>query len=274
MSRRTLVIGAAAVLAVAVIVVMMVVSQVDRVVKRAIESYGSAATQTDVRVGAVDIHLSSTTAGLRDLSVANPPGFSSTPALRLGEVNVALDASSIGTDVVVLDEVTIVAPQVSFELDANRTANVDIIRGNVERYEHQTDPAATTPQPGETPAATVPVRVDRRAHKTRILIKKLSITGGRVEIDATALGGKRKVVELPDSELIGIGEESGGATGDELAVILVTTLLSDVATTVAATQVQTKIEEAFGGKAGKALGKGVADAIKGLGGVLNDALGE
>jgi hypothetical protein len=114
--------------------------------------------------------------------------------------------------------------------------------------------------------------VSRRADDQRILIKRLSITGGEVEIDATALGGKRRVVELPDTEVTGIGEDSGGATGEEVAEAVMIALISDVGTTVAATQVQSKIEEAVGGKAGKALGRGVGEAIKGLGGVLNDII--
>lgn len=262
--------AAAAILVIAVAVVVMVVSRADTLVKDAIERYGSLATQTAVHVENVEIRLSSTSAGLRALTVANPPGFSSAPAVKLDEIQVRLDGASIGSDLLVVDEVRIVAPQVYFELDANREANIDVIRRNVARYSKGGDAGTDTPRPDSASVPTPLPPVSKAIARSRLLIKKLSITGGRVEIDATALGGKRKVVELPDTEMTGIGESSGGATGKEVAEIIVMALIRDVGTAVTATQVQTKIEEALGGKAGKAVGKGVGEVIKGLGGVIND----
>jgi uncharacterized protein involved in outer membrane biogenesis len=270
MTRRNLALAAVAILVIALGVVVMVMSRADHVVKNAIEQHGSAATQTAVRVENVDIRLTSTSATLRGLTVANPPGFSAGPAMRLGEVQVALNAASLGTEVLVLDEVTIVAPQVRFEVDANRTANIKVLAQNVGRYGNK-GPNGAGEGPSATPA-TSPVPVSRGTDGQRLLIKRLSITGGQVEIDATALGGQRRVVDLPDTEVAGIGAESGGATGEEVAEAVMVALISDVGTTVAATQVQAKIEEAVGGKAGKSIGKGVGEAIKGLGGVLNDII--
>jgi uncharacterized protein involved in outer membrane biogenesis len=270
MTRRNLALAALAILVIALGVVFMVLSRADELVKRAIEEHGSAATQVAVRVEEVDIRLVATSASLRGLTVANPPGFSAEPAMRLDEVQVALDAASLGTDVLVLNAVTIVAPRVRFEVDANRRANINVLAQNVGRYGKH-DAGVDAVGPTATPIIS-PVPVSRRADDQRILIKRLSITGGEVEIDATALGGKRRVVELPDTEVTGIGEDSGGATGEEVAEAVMIALISDVGTTVAATQVQSKIEEAVGGKAGKALGRGVGEAIKGLGGVLNDII--
>lgn len=273
MTRRNLLVAAVAILIVAIGVVSMVVSRADHLVQQAIEEHGSAATQTAVRVEHVDIQLASTSAGLRNLTVGNPPGFSPAPAVRLDEVRVSVDGTSLGADVLVLDEVQIVAPHVFFEVDANRQANLDVIRRSVEDYDDRRRDVAVdaTPQPNVSPPpAAEPARKSTR--QPRVIIKRLSITGGQVEIDATALGGKRKMVELPDTEVAGIGVNSGGATGNEVAQIVVMQLIRDVGTAVAATQVQTKIEEALGGKTGKAVGKGVGEVIKGLGGVINDML--
>lgn len=275
MTRRNLLVAAVAVLIVAVGVVVMVVSRADHLVKQAIEEHGSAATQTAVRVEHVDIQLASTSAGLRNLTVANPPGFSQAPAVRLDEVRVSVDGTSLGADVLVLDEVKIVAPHVFFEVDAKREANLDVIRRSVEDYDDRRGGVvvAATPQPNVSPPPA-PAPAQQSTKQPRVIIKRLSINGGQVEIDATALGGKRKMVELPDTEVVGIGADTGGATGSEVAQIVVMQLIRDVGTAVAATQVQTKIEEALGGKTGKAVGKGVGEVIKGLGGVINDMLEE
>jgi uncharacterized protein involved in outer membrane biogenesis len=271
MTRRNLIIAGAAVLIVAVGVVATVVSRADRLVKGLIEEHGSAATQTAVRVEHVDIRLASTSAKLAGLTIANPAGFSAMPAVRLDEVQISVDAASLGAAVLVLDEVQIVGPRVNFELDANRQANVDVIRRNVEHYGDAGHIAAGTPPSDTTPVAT---RVQKSTDRTRVIIKRLLISEGHVEIDATALGGKHKVVDLPDTEVANIGEDSGGATGGEIAHVIAMALIRDVGTAVAATQVQTKIEEALGGKTGKAVGKGVGEVIKGLGGVINDMMTE
>ena len=274
MTRRNLIVAAVAVLIIAIGAMLMVVSRADHLVKHAIEEHGSAATQTAVRVEHVDIRLASTAAGLRGLTVANPPGFSPASAVRLDEVQVVLHSASLGQDVLVINEVKIVAPHVFFEVDANRQANLDVIRRNVEDYgKGDAIVLDATPRPDAQPVPTRP-RVSKSADHSRVIIKQLTISGGRVEIDATALGGKRKVVELPDTEVTGIGESSGGASGDEVAEVVLMALIRDVGTAVAATQVQTKIEEALGGKTGKAVGKGVGEVIKGLGGVINDMMKE
>ena len=273
-SRRALVFLSAAVAAV-VAVALMFYFQVDRVVKRAIEHYGSAATQSAVRVDAVEIALSSGTGSIDGITVANPTGFSTAPAFSLGKVHMVIDTATVRSDPVVVNEIVIEAPQVRFEVDQHGEANLDIIRRNVQRY---TDGDPDAPVESDTSAAAPPAdepppRVEQTPER-RLVIKRLAITAGQVEIDAPVLGGTRRVVTLPDTEVLNVGEDSGGVTGPELATIVVVAMLHDVATTVAATKVQEHIEHAIGGEAGKAIGKGVGEAMKGLGGVLNDVFQE
>lgn len=88
--RKTLsiVLLVAAVIAVGMIYFL---SNIDRLVKAMIEDTGTLVVGTSVTVGAVELSLGERLAVIRDLKIANPPGFSSDPAFHIGEISAQLD---------------------------------------------------------------------------------------------------------------------------------------------------------------------------------------
>lgn len=89
--RKTLVI---VLLVAAVVAVGMIyfVSNIDRLVKAMIEDTGTRVVGTSVTVGAVELSLGDRLVIIRDLEIANPPGFSSDSAFRIGEASAQLDS--------------------------------------------------------------------------------------------------------------------------------------------------------------------------------------
>jgi hypothetical protein len=79
------------VVAVVGIGVIFFVGNIDRLVENMIESSGTHVVGTKVSVGSVELSVGDRLVIIRDLEVANPPGFSSDPALRIGEVSAQLD---------------------------------------------------------------------------------------------------------------------------------------------------------------------------------------
>jgi uncharacterized protein involved in outer membrane biogenesis len=270
--RRRLVIVAATAAVVLVVGGIVVIWSLDAIVKRVIERYGSAATQVAVHVDAVALSPVSGGATITDLTIANPKGFSPANVFRLGEIHIRLDRGTLRKNPLVIDELTIVAPQVHFEVDPKGESNVDVIRRNLAQFRSHTSAAApVSPAPQQT---AVPSASTRAGEAQRFVIKKLSIQGAQLTIDTSALGGERRVVTLPDAEETEIGSHSGGATGGEIAAVVVQALVRDVAATVAAAQVEQALEKGIGGPAGKALGEGVGEAVKGVGRALNKIFGE
>ena len=267
-----MIVAAAALLVVAG-AVLVVLWSLDSIVKGAIERYGSAATKVAVRADSVGLSILGGSGTIHELTVANPNGFSSANVFRLGKIQLRVDLGSIRSHPLVIDEITVIAPEVHFELDQNGESNVDVIRRNLTEY--RSGASAGEPAPLGTSAAT-PARPASKepADAQRFLIKKLSMQGAQLTIDTSVLGGERRVVKLPDSEEADIGARSGGATGGEVATVVVRVLVRDVAATVAATQAQMAVEKSVGGEAGKALGEGVGEAVKGVGRALNKILGD
>ena len=271
--RRRLVIVAAVATLVLGSGVLAVFWSLDSIVKGVIERYGAAATQVAVHADSVALSLLAGSATISDLTVANPSGFSSANLFRLAKMQLLVDCGTIRSNPIVINEITIVAPEVHFELNQNGESNVDVIRRNLAQFRSGTRGGApASPGPRE-PTRAQPVSQEP-ADTQRFLIKKLSIQAAQLAIDTSALSGERRVVKLPDTEETDIGARSGGATGGEVAAIVVRTLVRDVAATVAAAQVETALEKNIGGEAGKALGEGDGEAVKGVGRALDKLFGD
>src|SRR5512135_1837253 len=130
MRRRLLTLAAAATL-VLLIGVLVVVWSLDSIVKGMVEHYGSAATKVAVHANSVAVSILGGSVSINDLTVANPTGFSAADVFRLGKVQVQVELGTIRSNPLVIDAITIEAPEVYFELDQNGESNVDIIRRNL-----------------------------------------------------------------------------------------------------------------------------------------------
>ena len=271
--RRQLVIVAAAAALVLVAAVLVVTWSLDSIVKGVIERYGSAATKVAVHADSVTLSVLGGSAAITQLTVANPSGFSPGDIFRLGEIQVLVDRATIRSNPLVINEITVVAPEVHFEVDQNGESNVDVIRRNLTQFRSTASGGApASPAPSEpTPSQAAS---KEPAGAQRFLIKKLSIQAAQLAIDTSALGGERRVIKLPDTEERDIGSRSGGATGAEVAAAVVRALVRDVAATVAAAKIERALEKSIGGETGKAVGEGVGEAVKGVGRALNKLFGE
>ena len=75
------------------VAVVVALSYADKLVKDAVETLGPEFTQSEVTLGGVNISLLGGSAGLSDLAVGNPAGFSSDNAFSLGEMCVTPPSS-------------------------------------------------------------------------------------------------------------------------------------------------------------------------------------
>ena len=111
--------------------VYYLLTNLDALVEAAIEKYGSEATQTAVRVDSVKISLKEGSSAINGLSVANPAGFEAKYAFSLGEISNKINIESLGNDVIVIDDITIRAPQVYFEMNQQRQTNLKELKKNL-----------------------------------------------------------------------------------------------------------------------------------------------
>jgi hypothetical protein len=234
-------------------------SNLDSLIKTAIEKYGSAATQTTVSVGGVHLSLTSGAGSISGISIGNPAGYASNQALTLGKVAVQVDTSSItGNGPIVIDTITVAQPHVTYEVQGlGNGSNLQTIQHNVQAY-------ASSAGGGQQPA---PQQSNSPGRKE--IIKDLYVTGGQISVAAQALNGRSLTVPLPDIHLTNIGQSSGGATAAEVANQVLGAITREATKTASAAltqQLQSAATGALQGavKNGGAITNGVGGQLKGL----------
>lgn len=210
----------------------------DGLVKGAIEARGTAATGTQVTVSSVSISLRSGEGRIRGLRIANPPGFSGRSAVEISEVTLRLDLGSVTKDPVVVSDLVVAGPHVSYEVDAAGKANLDVLRKSVEAYKAGSGGGGTF---------------------RRLLVRHAGVTGTKVDVDATALGQPEQAIEPKDVHLTNVGAPSG-APPDEVAKRILLALQREIAREVANEGIQRAIDRELR----KQLGGGLGDKLKGL----------
>ena len=243
----------AAIAVVVVAVLLYVTASLDSLVKQGIETYGSRIVGAPVRVGSVEISLSSGRGTLRELSVSNPEGFSNGDALRLAEITLDIQPSSLTQEPLVIQEITILGPQVNAEVSASGSTNIDVLRRNVSAYSGTSSDGGSTTSPEAVDDTPPPL----------LRINELTFADGVLAADTTAIGGDVRALELAPLRLA----ELGGKNGQPVDVIAKSILdaytrsvASVVAKNVAASRAGKLIDEKIGGELGEAA-RGLLDRV-------------
>ena len=266
--KRALLIGVAAVVVIVVGAVVFLYSNLDSIVKAAIENVGSQATQTKVTLDSVNISPTSGEGSLKGFKMGNPTGFRTDSAMRFGEVSVKIDVGSVTSNVIVIKEVVIGAPQVTYEIDTQGGSNISAIQKNVDAFAKSMGAG----QPGAAkPEAT------KESGGKKVVIDNLYIRDGKVSVAAAFLAGREMGASLPTIHLTNIGKDKGGATPAEVADKVLSSISQSATKAVSQLGIDKmmkqgvegaqKMMQGGAGDAKKAIEsgtKGVGDTVKGL----------
>ena len=175
-------------------------SNLDNLVKSAIETYGSEATQTSVQVASVKIVLQDGSGAIRGLNVGNPQGFSTPQAFSLGEIATQINLKSLSEEVPVIEHVTVRAPEVFYELNAEGRNNLDQLKKNLQPGAKNSTPTASGKQDGAEP---------------KLIIRKLVFSDGSIHARVIPLD-KKYELKLPNITMNDLGGKKG-ATPSQIA---------------------------------------------------------
>jgi len=215
---RNLGIGLAVLTAIIVAAVIFVLSSLDSIVAGAIEKYGSQVTQTPVRVSSVSIDLKAGSGAINELRVGNPDGFKAADILTLGGISTRIDTASVTQDPIVIDEISISAPRVVYEINKAGASNIKVLEQNI----------AASSGAGKSGS-----EASGSSAGPRLVINKLVIEGGKIDANVAALGDKQMSTDLPRIQLNDIGKKSGGATGAEVATQVTQAIIAKVGPAIA-----------------------------------------
>jgi len=246
-----------AVLVVAVVLVVVGLGAVlflGRIIKKGVETAGPKIAKVEMKLDGASVSLLSGKGALKGLLVGNPAGFKTPYAIKVGRASVALKPGSIFADKIVIQSVNVQSPEITFE-GSLKGNNLGKIMENIQQFTAAEKSAPAEPKKG----AGKKMQVD-----------DLAITGGKINLSVTMLGGKSLTVPLPDVHLTGLGKDTDGITAGEMAEKLFGSIFDNTLKAVTealgkvgkeAAEAAKDVGKAAAGRAEKAA-KGVGDLFK------------
>ena len=135
-------------------------SNLDNIVKAAIEKYGSETTHTAVVVENVRIKLADGSATINGLTITNPPGFSLTHAFSLGEITTTINLDETSNELIAIDLINIAAPEVFYEINAERKGSLNPLKHNIGSSRTGV-PAESVPSPSGSHGSPLKLNISR-----------------------------------------------------------------------------------------------------------------
>jgi len=191
-------------------------SNLDTLVKSAIEKHGSEVTKTAVSVGEVKIKLTDGSGSIKGLTIANPSGFDTVHAFSLGEITVGIDIKSLQQEPYIINEVTVRAPQIYLEVNSEKKTNLNELKNNLTGGGK---PAKAINNESTAKSATS----DNKA--PRLIVRSLVFADGIIQVKVKPLNNKEYKLKLSSLKMKDLGGTSG-VTPTELAKEIINRLIT------------------------------------------------
>jgi uncharacterized protein involved in outer membrane biogenesis len=230
--KKWILIGLAAIIVIAAIVVYLGLSNLGPIIKKAVNTYGPKITKTELHVADVGVSILSAEAKVESFFLGNPKGFKSPSAMKVGSVFVDVDEKSLTGDTIIIERVEVKKPEIHYE-KKGKTDNFSAILDNVKKSAASNKKSADTGK-------------DEGGGK-KLIINDFVVTQGRVNLamSVVGLGDKEIAVDLPDIHLKDIGKKKGGASAAEVSKEIFAALYAKI-TSPAVTDALNQKLKAFG----------------------------
>jgi|SRR3954469_23975858 hypothetical protein len=247
-----------AVIALLVIVVVLLVGGglaaflfLGTIVKKGVETVGPNITKTSLKLDSATISVFNGSGQLKGFELGNPEGFKTGSAVKVGSIGLALEPRSVLGKKVVIHSIRVEAPEITYEA-ALGGSNIGKILDNLKSTSSQEKSTGGSKQTGSQKA---------------LQVDEFLITGGKINVSASILGGRTATLPLPEIKLANLGQGPEGITPAELSTKVFAQLVDEVAKMVA--KDAAKIGQEVGEKA-KDVGTGLQDRLKKEGSSVSD----
>lgn len=233
---KKILIGLAAFSVLVVLAVILLVGNLDKIVKGVIENVGSELMGVPVIVDSVEIKLKSGAGQISGISIANPTGYSSENSFQMDLIRLGINLSSLGKQLLVINELNIESPVVRLEVKEDGSSNLQTLLDNMTQNSTKADEKAVEEQPD---SEAVP-----KGEPARISFGQLAITG--VTVHVSKANGESETVVIPDIILQNVGETTGLTPG-EIGKVIIGEVISSSLKTVLKKKLTQKAEKASKG---------------------------
>ncbi|MFC1657157.1 hypothetical protein ACFL2P_01110 [Candidatus Moduliflexota bacterium] len=229
---KKLLIGVAVFTAVVIVAAIVLVGNVEKIVKGALESVGSELMGTRVRVAKVDLDLKSGSGRISGFTVANPEGYSSEKAFRMDTISLDLKLSSLGKQPLVVEELQIRDPVVRLEAREDGSSNLQTLLDNIRKNSDSADRKAAEGQPKPDDAS--------QGEPVRISFGVIAASG--VKVEASIPGREPQGAVLPDIVMRDVGRGKG-LTPAEIGRVVIGKIFTESLEAILKKKMTEKVEE-------------------------------
>lgn len=247
-------IGITALIIILVVGVLVLYSSLGAIITQAVNTKGPEIIQAKVKLKETVIDATSGKGSMHGLIIGNPKGFKTKSAFKMDKIEITLDTDTVTSKTVVIKEIDILAPEITYELGGNGS-NIDAIQHNVDAYVKKH--VGTSKPKEESPA---------KKSGTKMVIDHVYIKGGKLNLSATLMGGKAMTLAIPDIHLQDIGKKENGATPGQVTKVIIGALNSAILKAVNPLHL-----ENIGGAAGKVV-TGAKDVVQGTAKGVTDSV--
>jgi len=184
-----------------IIVIILVLSfSLNSIIRGGVETVGPKALGADVKLQDVDISMLNGKGNLKGLFIGNPEGFKTESAFQLAEVRISLDVKSVFSDRIVINEIFIDSPDITYE-KGMKGDNIKALLNNIDSFAKSDQKSAQDGESKETAKS-----------ETKIQINNFIVKNGKVNMSMSALQGNKLSLTLPDIHMKDIGKDKEGTT--------------------------------------------------------------
>jgi uncharacterized protein involved in outer membrane biogenesis len=208
------------------------------IVKAGVEKGGPYITKVPVTLNGANISVLNGSGQLKGFSMGNPEGFKAPQSVGVGSIAVKIEPGSLLSDKMIIRSVVVEAPEITYEA-AFGGSNIGKILENIQAV-----------------ASSGKTNPDQPGSKKKLQVDEFVITGAKLNVTATVIGGKTASLTLPEIRLASLGQGPEGITAAELSAKAFKEVVEAAAKAVTANAVK--------------LGGDVADTAKELGTEMKD----
>ncbi len=246
-----------------IVALVVVAMSLNGLVKAGVETMGPQILGVPVTIDDVDISLLSgdngIQASLQEFVIKNPQGYETAYAFSLPTMRVKVDRDSVLTDRILVQEVVIDGPAITFE-GSLLGSNIGEIQDNVKR---KTQSASK-----EIPEESSGTKNSGEESKRQVQINRVIVKNAQLNLSLMGFEGQTIQLTLPDIELHDIGKQSNGTSFHEASAAIFNAVYGAVikAVTTSGRLIPEGLDDLGGttedlGKAAEKVGEGL---LKGL----------
>lgn len=194
----------------------------DTAVKRGVETVGPKITKTDVKLNSIHISLLSGSGKIKGFVLGNPQGFKTPAAMSVGIANFAVEPRSLFGEKVIVKDITIDGPEITFETDLT-LVNLKKILSNIEETSGGGEKPSSTDTNQPALAKQPEADAGKKLEVDNFLIKNAKLY---VSVNAPVIGQQSANVTIPEIHLVNLGTNPEGITVAELSKQVLAAILA------------------------------------------------